>query len=231
MTNMPRVGKPKPLPVDVEKLSNIPHTNQTVLLHTLSSLFPQGEKFFVQSVRHYRQKLNLPKHDVFEQDIARFIGQEAWHSQAHDKLNKAIYDNGVWNPERVEGLCLGLLFNFSPRLSLHVTAVLEHWTATLAKQLLSGTYALTEEEKALWYEHAREEIEHAHVSWELLCRTGNALTPLWSKLLFPVVSGTFLLTLACMYVKNGGRWDFQLLKKLAANVEELAGYMLPHYTP
>lgn len=226
---MSRISVPKPLPVDVAQLSAVEHNNQTILLHTLSSLFPEGEAFFVKSVRHYRNRIE--RGSPLDVDVGRFIGQEAHHSRAHSKINSVLYDNGIWNPEKVEKAALSSLFRLSPRLSLHVTAVLEHWTATLAKQLLANTYPMTDAEKALWWEHAKEEIEHAHVSYELLLKTGNALTPLWGKLLFPLVSGLFILTLACMYVKNGGGLDFKLLWKLSQNTELLLDYCLPGYIP
>ncbi|HET8687456.1 MAG TPA: metal-dependent hydrolase, partial [Methanosarcina sp.] len=81
---MSRVSIPKPIPVDVEKLSHIQHTNQTILLHTLSTLFPEGEAFFVRSVRHYRHQLQ--RGSELDIDVGRFIGQEAHHSLAHDKV-------------------------------------------------------------------------------------------------------------------------------------------------
>ena len=49
--------------------------------NTFSSLLPQGEFFFVQAVRHYRDKITDP---TLKAQVAGFIGQEAMHSKEHD---------------------------------------------------------------------------------------------------------------------------------------------------
>jgi uncharacterized protein len=44
----------------------------------LSSLFPEGEDFFVRSVRHYRDRVTDPE---LRQQVAGFIGQESIHGR------------------------------------------------------------------------------------------------------------------------------------------------------
>jgi predicted metal-dependent hydrolase len=46
------------------------------LTAALSSVFPDGEDFFVRSVRHYRDRVDDP---ALKRDVAGFIGQEAVH--------------------------------------------------------------------------------------------------------------------------------------------------------
>ena len=226
---MSRISKPKRMSISPENIVNVPMDNERILLASLSSLFPEGEAFFVRAVRSFRS--SLPKEHSLQEDISRFIGQEAFHSLAHAEINTLLYGKGTYCPDWVAKPFLNKLSIVSPRLSLHVTAILEHWTATLAKDVLNNTYDMTIAEQALWHTHAVEEIEHRHVSYELLCLTGNKLTPLWSKLLFPIVSIVFLLTTAFLYVQNGGTFDMKLLKKLSHNTPELVKYMLPNYIP
>ena len=52
----------------------------THFFNALSLLFPQGELFFMDSVRHYRQRIDDP---ALKKEIQGFIGQEAMHSREH----------------------------------------------------------------------------------------------------------------------------------------------------
>ena len=49
---------------------------QTSFLNALSLLFPEGERFFVDSVKQQRDRA-----PGLEDDIAGFIGQEAMHGK------------------------------------------------------------------------------------------------------------------------------------------------------
>ena len=57
---------------------------KTAFFNALSMTFPAGERFFIDSVRHFRDKVKDPK---LKQEISRFIGQEAMHSREHKKYN------------------------------------------------------------------------------------------------------------------------------------------------
>ena len=48
----------------------------TLLLTALSSAFPDGERQFIHSVRHYQNKIKDP---ILLQQVRAFIGQEAHH--------------------------------------------------------------------------------------------------------------------------------------------------------
>ena len=52
---------------------------------SLSALFPEGEAFFVDSVRHYRKEVTDAK---LKAQVAGFIGQEAMHSKEHEAWNE-----------------------------------------------------------------------------------------------------------------------------------------------
>ena len=122
---MPRVQKPKRFEFSVNEIVVQKDDNLRILLNTLSSLFPEGEAFFVRAVRAYRNK--LPVGSDLNADVSRFIGQEAFHSIAHDSLNRELYKKGYWDPTATVRFFLVNGSNYLPRLSLHVTAKYRDW--------------------------------------------------------------------------------------------------------
>ena len=53
---------------------------KTHLFDAMSVLFPDGERFFIDSVRHFRDQIEDP---VLKEQIRGFIGQEGHHSREH----------------------------------------------------------------------------------------------------------------------------------------------------
>ena len=53
---------------------------KTHMFNAMSVLFPDGERFFIDSVRHYRERVEDP---ALKQQIRGFIGQEGHHSREH----------------------------------------------------------------------------------------------------------------------------------------------------
>ncbi len=62
------------------------------IMNALSVLFPQGEQFFVDSVRAFRDQISDPK---LKEEIRGFIGQEAMHSLEHIAMNQHVRDQGM----------------------------------------------------------------------------------------------------------------------------------------
>ena len=143
-----------------------------------SSVFPDGEDFFVRSVRHFKDQIQDPE---LKQQVVGFIGQEAIHSREHRALNKRLAEHGypTKRMERRTRRDLKLLRNTStPEVNLAVTAALEHFTATFAEVLLSDPYArelidspvITD--LLLW--HALEECEHKAVAFDVYKAVGGS---------------------------------------------------------
>ena len=57
----------------------------TTMWNALSVLFPEGERFFVDSVRRFRGRIEDP---ALLAEITAFIGQEAMHSKEHAALSQ-----------------------------------------------------------------------------------------------------------------------------------------------
>lgn len=141
------------------------------IVSVLSALFPEGEDFFVRSVRHYRDEITDP---VLKKQVAGFIGQEAIHGREHRELNDRLAQMGYLTRLVDRTTAARLKFNekIAPaKVNLAVTAALEHYTATLAEVLLGDDRAqamFTDEEiKGLLMWHAVEESEHKAVAFDV----------------------------------------------------------------
>jgi predicted metal-dependent hydrolase len=139
----------------------------TAIYNALSTTFPAGEAFFVDSVRACREGAP-PK---LAEEIKAFTTQEAIHSREHDAFNKraaeAGYDLGQLEAQ-VENR-LAITKSKPPIVSLAAAMAREQFTAILAHELLADPRHLqgAEQEAAdLWRWHAVEEIEHKGVAYD-----------------------------------------------------------------
>ena len=139
----------------------------TAIYNALSSTFPIGEAYFVESVRAFREGAP-PK---LAEEIKGFTTQEAIHSREHDAFNKraeqAGYDLSTLETQVEKRL--SITRERPPIVNVAATMALEHFTAILAHQLLANPRHLegAEPEAAeLWRWHACEEIEHKGVAYD-----------------------------------------------------------------
>jgi predicted metal-dependent hydrolase len=141
------------------------------VVSVLSSLFPEGEDFFVRTVRNYRDDITDPE---LKKQVAGFIGQEAIHGREHRSLNGHLADLGypTRRIDRMTRFSLGVGERVLPKdVQLAITAALEHYTATLAEVLLSDQRArdmmTVDEVRHLLLWHALEESEHKAVAFDV----------------------------------------------------------------
>jgi len=139
----------------------------TAIYNALSTTFPKGEAYFVESVRAFRHGAP-PK---LAEEIKGFTTQEAIHSREHDAFNRRASDAGydLSKLERRVEERLAITRERPPVVNVVATAALEHFTAILAHQLLANPSHLEGAEKEtadLWRWHACEEIEHKGVAYD-----------------------------------------------------------------
>jgi uncharacterized protein len=152
----------------------------TTFLGALSLLFPEGEKFFVESVKQQRHKVTDPE---LEREIVGFIGQEAMHGKEHRAFNELLVAHGFAEAPRVEKrlkiFLKGVRKVLSPMSQLAVTCALEHFTAMLAEALLRDSRMrdeVHESVRPLWLWHALEESEHKAVAFDVYKAAGGGYT-------------------------------------------------------
>lgn len=214
-------------------------------MNNLSSLFPYGEKFFVDSVRAVRDEITDPQ---LKKDISAFIGQEAMHSKEHAAYNDYANEHGI-DLERLE-LRIKVLLEWVTRFStkkhrLAATCALEHFTATMAEQLLKREDLTTQMNDPklyqLWMWHAIEENEHKAVCYDVYQNLyggyfTRVLVMMTTTLMFAGVIGWFQLHLLR---KDGQLFNWRSwalgLKKLFGPREgffsKMIGPYLDYYRP
>lgn len=148
-----------------------------VIAH-LSSVFPEGEDFFVRSVRRFADQVTDPE---LKQRVKGFVGQEVSHGREHRALNDRLAQMG-YPTARVDRMVRRQLQfverRFPPLACLAMTAADEHFTAVFAETLLGDERAqalLGESEvrsMLLW--HAIEESEHRSVAIDVYRAAGGS---------------------------------------------------------
>jgi predicted metal-dependent hydrolase len=148
------------------------------VIMALSSVFPDGEDFFVRSVRHYRDQVADP---ALKRQVAGFIGQEAVHGREHRVFNNRLDELGypAKEYERVTKFGLKIRERILPaKANLAATAALEHFTATLAELVLTNEEIRelmgADAVRDLFVWHALEESEHKAVAFDVYKAVGGS---------------------------------------------------------
>jgi uncharacterized protein len=141
------------------------------VIMALSSVFPDGEDYFVRSVRHFRDKVTDPS---LKRQVAGFIGQESVHGREHRVFNDKLAELGYPAKEYETLTRVGLRIRerLAPaKANLAATAALEHFTATLAELVLSNEEIRqqmgADVVRDLFVWHALEESEHKAVAFDV----------------------------------------------------------------
>lgn len=145
-------------------------------IDALHMLFPEGERFFIRSVRHYIKDITDPH---LKARVKGFMGQEVMHGREHEGAFALLERDGLEYESFLNGP--GTAFfkklegRFSPMTCLAITCALEHMTAVLGEgafsdTLLDGVHP-TMRHLALW--HAAEEIEHKSVAFDVYAAMGG----------------------------------------------------------
>jgi len=143
---------------------------ETHLMNALSLTFPPGERFFMRSVRALREHAKDP---ALREQIKGFLAQESLHSREHGVLNAWLGKLGLPAAivdQRVEARIAERSSKRSDLDNLAVTCALEHFTAMLAKLLLTDPELRRRFHPnmlPLWYWHAIEELDHKAVAFDV----------------------------------------------------------------
>lgn len=181
----------------------------TALLCSLSGIFPEGERQFIASVRHYQDQITDPE---LKQRIRGFIGQEAHHGRENDHFNDKLKELG-WRIDIVEkqmGFLKDKFFTrYSPERQLAQTVAMEHLTAVFANHLMNNPEFLGENPHEdihklfLW--HAIEETEHKSVAFDVYQKVSgnNNVRKKEMRMLYPFFLTHMIQASAVLLFKKG----------------------------
>lgn len=148
----------------------------THFFNALQAMFPEGERFFMDSARDVRDMLGKENISAeLNEQIRLFIRQEAMHGREHDAWTTALISLGYIG---MEGFDLKLKRDnkwskkhLKPIWRLAMTAASEHFTASLAYLFIYKRPDFIEQAASPFREllvyHAMEEVEHKAVCYDL----------------------------------------------------------------
>lgn len=143
----------------------------TRFFDALSVHFPEGERFFIQSVRNFQDQVTDQR---LRDDIRHFIRQEGQHGIVHDSFNQVMAGQGVDVDKITANLrrFIRTTQKYLPqKYQLAMTAAFEHFTATLGEAMLQEETDMFRDAdpvmRALFLWHGVEEVEHKAVAYDL----------------------------------------------------------------
>lgn len=173
---------------------------KTRFFDAMSMLFPDGERFFIQCVRDYRDRITDP---ALQAQVKDFTYQEGQHGMVHTAYNERIARQGV-AVDHITRTMRGILDwerrHLPKSLTLAFTAAAEHMTAIMAHSFMHHPDTFEHADpriRALYVWHGIEEIEHKAVAYDVMkkvARVGyfqRVLGMLYLSIVFPL--HTFLI--------------------------------------
>jgi predicted metal-dependent hydrolase len=143
----------------------------------MSTLFPEGEKFFITCVRDYRDGITDP---VLKAQVADFMRQEAQHGRIHREFNDRLQAQGI-RVDNIENSTRRLLARSRELLpawfTLAQTAAAEHMTSIMAHGFFERQEVFADADpriRAMYLWHGVEEIEHKAVAFDVLKHVAKA---------------------------------------------------------
>jgi len=142
---------------------------KTRFFEAMSMTFPDGERYFIDSVRRYRDQVADAE---LAAQVKSFMYQEGQHGMVHTQFNDRLRAQGIAVDKILDyarGKIEGFKRDFSPAFNLGKTAGAEHMTAMMAHGFFS-TGLLKDADprvRAMFAWHAVEEIEHKAVAFDV----------------------------------------------------------------
>lgn len=154
---------------------------KTRFVEAISISFPEGERYFIESVRAYRDDIT---DDQLKASVASFIQQEAQHGIAHNAMNDLLKQQGLpidSQEAEVKRVLTYLTKTRSKKFNIAYTAGCEHMTALIAKCFFDSQAPMKDAHphmRALFAWHAIEEMEHRAVCFNVMRDVAKVNYPL-----------------------------------------------------
>ncbi|MGQ0599805.1 metal-dependent hydrolase [Aquabacterium sp.] len=148
------------------------HPFKSRFFDAMSTIFPEGERYFISCVRDFRDQVTDPK---LLQEIKDFMRQEGQHGIVHTTYNQRLKDQGI-DVDMLERIEHHILFDIvrkkvPKKMTLADTAAAEHLTAIMAHSFCEDKTLLANADhrmRAMYAWHAMEEVEHKAVAFDVM---------------------------------------------------------------
>lgn len=220
---------------------------KTRMMDAVQSTFPDGERYFIATVRVFREQIESPE---LQQEVKDFMMQEGQHGMVHTKYNQRLERQGVQISrftQHIRRISDVRLRRYSAKYNVALTAAFEHFTAMMAelffaeKTMLAGADPRV---RAMFAWHAVEEMEHKAVAYDVMQKVAKVgyirrtLAMTHASFMFIVVSSFMTWWMMGMdglsrrrrfglFMKNLG-W---LLSPRGGVITRLLYAVLPYYKP
>jgi predicted metal-dependent hydrolase len=190
---------------------------KTRFFEAMSMTFPDGERYFIDCVRKYRDQITDPE---LAAQVKSFMYQEGQHGMVHTQFNDRLRAQGIavdkildYSRAKIESYKRDL----SPAFNLGKTAGAEHMTAMMAHGFFSTGLldAADPRVRAMFAWHAVEEIEHKAVAYDVFEKVarGSYWTRIASMLHTSVLFTLHVLLITRYMLKVDGKGGFRTWMK------------------
>ncbi len=194
---------------------------KTRFVDAMSTIFPEGERYFITCVRDFRDQVTDPK---LKQEVTDFIRQEGQHGIIHSQFNERLKAQGI-DVDKLEGMTRSFLFGFMRRFmpkkhTLASTAACEHLTAIMAQTFFERKEMLASADHrvhAMYAWHAMEEMEHKAVAVDVMQKVAKVgyLRRVYTLVEVTLGFNLQILIYTRLMLKSDGFSRLQRLKMLA----------------
>ncbi|TAK91139.1 MAG: metal-dependent hydrolase [Aquabacterium sp.] len=150
---------------------------KTRFFDAMSLTFPIGERYFISTVRAYRDQIADPH---LLQEVKDFTRQEAQHGMVHTEFNAMLEKQGLnvaWTQRFLDRKFKFQLARWSKAFNLSYTAAAEHMTAMMCTTFMERADIIEPFDhrmRAVYTWHSIEEVEHKAVCFDVLTKVAKA---------------------------------------------------------
>jgi predicted metal-dependent hydrolase len=186
----------------------------------LSTIFPDGERFFIHAVRNYMETVPDGK---LKDDMLGFIGQEAAHGRVHQAYNSWLARKGYAVQAPITNTKHAMLYfrKAPPLLQIAFTTAFEHFTAILGEATINEVPEIQQEleqwhpvMRKVWLWHGYEENEHKAVAFDVYQHAGGGYAlRVAALILVSMYIWIYLSGLTLKYLHNDGQLTIPVLAR------------------
>lgn len=150
---------------------------KTRFFDAMSLTFPIGERYFISTVRPYRDQITDP---TLLKEVKDFTRQEAQHGMVHTEFNDMLLKQGLqveWTQTFLDRKFKWQMSAWSKAFNLAYTSAAEHMTAMMCKTFMERADIIEPFDhrmRALYAWHSIEEVEHKAVCFDVLTKVAKA---------------------------------------------------------